>query len=188
MFIQTKNEANASISSNPNNDDTQVHHEVEVKELAREAEHIREAEHTEEAPDVDWFTRTKSTDHELFFMYHLKQTSKNAFVKKVFHCEDSTNRSWLTYCEKRHTLFCSVCLAYAKTSDDGNPFIVGMRDWMHFHQRIEEHQLSLVHRNCAKGYFLRACKANINHLLFGQQMFAHREQVRKRGQMLECVV
>lgn len=85
-------------------------------------------------------------------------------------------------------MFCSVCLAYAKPCDSGNPFIVGMRDWRHIHQRIEEHQQSFAHRNCAEAYFLRASKANINHLLCGRQMSAHREQVRKRHQVLERVV
>lgn len=106
-------------------------------------------------------------------------------MKKVFQCEDGTNRKWLKYCEKMHT---PVCIAYVKPYDSGNPLIVGMRNWRHFHQRIEAHKQSFVHKNCAEAYFLRASKANINHLLGSQQMSAQREQVRKRYQVLQCVV
>lgn len=148
-----------------------------------QTEHAGEAKHAGKS-NVDWFTQPKSTDHDLFFTYHPRQMSKNAVVKKVFQCEDGTNRKWLTYCEETHTLYCSVCIAHAKPCDRGNSFIVGMRDWRHIHQRIGQHKQSFVHRNCAETYSLSASKVNINHLLCGQQMSAHREQVRKRRQVL----
>lgn len=45
-----------------------------------------------------------------------------------------------------------------------------------------------MHRSSAEAYFLRSSKADIQSLLSGIQMSAHREQVRKRRQVLERVV
>ena len=45
-----------------------------------------------------------------------------------------------------------------------------------------------MHRGCAEAYFLRASKSDIASLLHGPQIVAHREQVKKRRQVLERVV
>lgn len=45
-----------------------------------------------------------------------------------------------------------------------------------------------MHRVCAEAYFLRASKSDIASLLHGSQIVAHRDQVRKRRQVMERVV
>lgn len=55
------------------------------------------------------------------------------------------------------------------------------------HQCTEEHEKSVVHQNCAEAFFLWCSKADISSMLAGSQMSAHREQVRKRRQVLERV-
>uniref|UniRef100_A0AAQ5XSS1 DUF4371 domain-containing protein n=1 Tax=Amphiprion ocellaris TaxID=80972 RepID=A0AAQ5XSS1_AMPOC len=94
---------------------------------------------------------------------------------------------WLTYCGQRHALFCFVCLAFSKPNDP-SIFIRGMTDWRHVHQRIEEHERGMAHRQCAEAYFLNCSRASIGHLLEGRQLTGHREQVKKRRQVLERVV
>ena len=100
---------------------------------------------------------------------------------------NGTDRKWLTYCEENHTLYCAVCLAFAKPSEN-NPFVSGMQDWNHISQGVEEHERTIMHRMCAEAYFLRASKSDIASLLHGSQVVAHRDQVKKKRQVLERVV
>ncbi|XP_034084713.1 uncharacterized protein LOC117554399 [Gymnodraco acuticeps] len=100
---------------------------------------------------------------------------------------NGTDRKWLTYCEENHTLYCGVCLAFAKPSEN-NPFVSGMQDWNHISQRVEEYERTIMHRMCAEAYFLRASKSDIASLLHGSQVVAHRDQVKKKRQVLERVV
>lgn len=108
-------------------------------------------------------------------------------MKKVFTNKDGTCRKWLTHCNQRHALFCFVCLAFSKPTDSSR-FITGMSDWRHVHQRAEEHEKSIAHRACAEAYFLNCSKADINTLLRGRQLTVHREQIKRRRQVLDRVV
>lgn len=56
------------------------------------------------------------------------------------------------------------------------------------HQRIEEHERSMAHRQYADSYFLNCSRASIDHLFEGRQLTGHHKQVKKRCQVLECVV
>ena len=56
------------------------------------------------------------------------------------------------------------------------------------HQRIEEHERGMAHRQCAEAYVLNCSRASVDHLLEGRQLKGHREQVKKRRQVLERVV
>ncbi len=126
------------------------------------------------------------SDLQRFLDYHPQQNTRNPAVQKVLICKDGTSRKWLTYCERRHALFCFVCMAFGKT--DNSIFITGMSDWRHVHQRIEEHEKSIAHQTCAEAFFLRCSNADISSIFASSQMSAHREQVRKRRQVLERVV
>lgn len=64
----------------------------------------------------------------------------------------------------------------------------GMADWKHIHQRVEEHEKSIMHRGYAEVYFLRSSKGNIESLFIGSQMFAHGAQVRRRRQVLYRII
>lgn len=124
---------------------------------------------------------------QAFLNHHPKQDAINPVVKKVLTNKDGTSRKWLTYCSERHCLFCFVCLAFSKPTDSST-FITGMSDWRHVHQRAEEHEKSIVHRACAEAYFLNCSKADINSLLRGRQLTVHREQIKRRRQVLDRVV
>ena len=63
-----------------------------------------------------------------------------------------------------------------------------MQDWKHAHQRVQEHERSKSHRESAEAFFLRASKADVCRLLSDKQMSIQREQVRKRRQVVECVI
>ncbi len=103
----------------------------------------------------------------------------------MFWCKDGTNRRWLTYHQERHALHCSVCIAFAKSTDK-SPFISGMTDWKHVYQHLEEHEKSMAHKTCAEAYFLNDSKSDVKHLL--SQLSSHRKQIRRKRQVLKPVV
>ena len=94
---------------------------------------------------------------------------------------------WVTYTEEKHLLHCSVCIAFGKLTDS-NAFVTGMSDWDHLHSRVQSLEKSIMHRNCAEAHFLRASKTDIKSLLTFNQISAHREQVRRRRQVLERII
>lgn len=80
-------------------------------------------------------------------------------------------------------------MAYAKPSANDNSFIKGgMTAWKHVHQRIEEHERNQVHRDSAEAYFMKASQADIASLLGGKQISLHRDQVRKKRQVMDRVI
>ena len=81
-------------------------------------------------------------------------------------------------------LYFFICMAFGKRTDS-SLFISGMSDWRHIHQRTEEHERSSAHRNCAEAYLWKSASADISSLFGGSQMSPHREQVRKRRQVLK---
>ena len=123
----------------------------------------------------------------MFFSYHPKQDTNDSVVKKSFMRKDGSNRKWLTFSESKKALYCSVCLAFSKVSDTST-FIEGMTDRKHIHVRIEEHENSVLHRECADAYFLRSNMGDIENLLFSNQMSLRREQIRKRRNVMERIV
>ena len=71
---------------------------------------------------------------------------------------------------------------------DSSTFLNGMKDWKHVHQRLEEHEKSIMESDCAEAYFLWAAKADIQNLLRNNQMSATREQIHMRCKLLERVI
>ena len=157
----------------------------EEREKSREPE--EQERDAEESQGIDYFARPEPAFLQAFLDHHPQQNTTSAVVQKVFTCKDGTSRKWVTYCKERHSLFCFVCLAFAKTNDT-SPFITGMTDWRHVHVRIMEHERSTTHHTCAEAFFLRCSKSDISTLFAGSQISAHREQVKKRRQVLERVV
>lgn len=144
-------------------------------------------ERDREEQTVDCFARPEPAMMQVFLNHQPNQDARNPVVKKVFTRKDGKSRKWLTYCHERHALFCFLCLAFSKPTDS-NIFLNAMSDWRHVHQRSEEHEKSMAHRNCAEAYFLNGSKADIKNLLGGRQLTEQRNQVKKRCQVLERVV
>ena len=162
-----------------------VTEELERKERSEQEREMEELER--ESQGIDYFARPEPTMLQAFLDHHPRQDTSNAVVMRVFTCKDGTSRKWLTYSKERHLLFCFVCLAFSRRTDT-SAFITGMNDWRHVHLRTEEHEKSTAHQTCAEAFFLRCTKSNISSLFAGSQMSAHREQVKKRRQVLERVV
>lgn len=146
---------------------------------------VEESQGDEQA--TDYFSRPPVSKMQAFFEFHPQQNATNPVVQRLFNRSDDKAWKWLTYCAERHSLFCFVCLAYSKPNDP-SVFIRGMHDWRHVYQRVEEHERSMAHRQCAEAYLLNCSRANISHLLEGSQLAGHRELVKKRCQVLERVV
>ena len=133
---------------------------------------------------MHYFTRPTQNELPLFFEKHPTLNTKK-ILNKWLCCRNGTERSWLTYNDITRTAFCSLCLAF---SSEGNPFTKGMGDWRHIKQRIEEHERSVQHRECADGYLLWTSRKDIASLLCQQQVSARREQVKQRRQVMEQLV
>lgn len=106
--------------------------------------------------------------------FHLTQPKHHS---AVFELSPSTKGTKPSVADS--FLLCFLYLTFAKSTDP-SIFISGMTDWRHVHQHVKEHEQSIAHRNCAYAYFLQASKAKIKSLLSGNQMYAHRDQARKK--------
>jgi len=73
-------------------------------------------------------------------------------------------------------MFCSVCLAFSVKT---NPFVCGMTYCKHIYQRIAEHSES--HVQCCEAYFIHCHQKDIGSLLNSNQMYLHRDEVKKNG-------
>ncbi|GLV42880.1 hypothetical protein CBL_09960 [Carabus blaptoides fortunei] len=136
-------------------------------------------------PSFNYFVHPEKCQLDLFFKYHPKQDISDPVLKKAIYRKDGSNRKWLTYSEKQNALFCSVCIAFSSSS---SPFIREMEDRRHVHVRVEEHEKTETHRACAEAYFLRNNNANLDYLLFYNQMSVHRAQIRKRKEILQRII
>lgn len=135
----------------------------------------------------DFYARPAPKDFGLFFSHHPQQPPRKGM--SIYQTKDGIKRKWLTYCKKENSLYCTVCLAYAKPSASDNAFIKGgMTAWKHVHQRLEEHERNQVHRKSAEAYFMKASQADIASLLGGKQLSLHRDQVRKKRQVMDRVI
>lgn len=97
----------------------------------------------------------------------------------------------MTYCEESNSLYCSIYMAFAKPSASDSSFIKdGMSAWKHVHQRtcFTEHEGSKIHGESAEAHFLRANKGDIGNLLTERQISAHRDQIRKKLQVMERMI
>ena len=136
-----------------------------------------------EEETYDYFARPKSVD-----LFHPQQTP-NRKLPYIFHTKNGINRKWLAYCERTHTLFCTVCLAFTKPSAFDSFFVTeGMKDWKHVHQRIEEHKISHLHQDATEAYFLRKNKGDMASRLAGNQLSQRQEQVRRKRQVMDRVI
>lgn len=152
-------------------------------------ENVQDSQLDEAIIPFNYFIPPDKSQLSLFFKYHPKQCMSDRVFARASYRKDGTIRKWLTYSEQQGALFCSVCLAFASTSDTSiHPFCRGMNDRKHVHLRVEEHEKSEMHRRSAEAYFLSSKKSNIENLLMENQMSLHRSQVRKRREVLERII
>ncbi|XP_069058860.1 uncharacterized protein [Pleurodeles waltl] len=123
-------------------------------------------------PKVDtYFERPKSHQLAQFFQNHPIQPTQNLPFdgRLAFWRKDEGRRHWLTYSKIQKALFCSVCLAFSRSGDSG-PFLIGMKNWKHVYQRIEEHEKSKHHHRCTQSYVMAFSHVNINSVSFNQRI------------------
>lgn len=90
---------------------------------------------------------------------------------------------------KKAILSSAVRLAFSKPSAYDGAFVKGgMQSWKHVHQRIEEHERGHTHQDCAETHFLMSHKGDIESRLMGNQLSLRQEQVRKKRQVIDCIV
>lgn len=168
---------------------TEEHRELGHTELPGKQAIVDVSECQTEDMDTsfNYFARPNKNELGVFFKYHPRQDIPDPTLKKATKRKDGTSRKWLTYCKEKKAMFCSVCLAFSK-SQETNSFIEGMTDKRHVHQRIEEHEKSVMHNVCAEAFFLKSSSAGVEDLLLYKQMSVRREQVRNRRQVLQRVV
>lgn len=125
---------------------------------------------------IDFFSCPDQNYLQSSLNYHPQHNMDNPVLQRVFFSKDGTSRKWLIYSQECQKIYCFICIAFGKTTEN-SPFITGMPDWRHICQRTEEHEKSKAHRNCAEAYPLKSSSADIGSLLGGSQMSTHREQV-----------
>ncbi|XP_067142177.1 zinc finger MYM-type protein 5-like [Centruroides vittatus] len=103
-----------------------------------------------------FFIKPHYSNIDDFFKYHPKQpTKKTPFNTKIYNRKiDCQNRKWLTFCEENNKLYCLICLAYGRDSED-NVFIKGFNNWHYVHQYVERHEKSKFHDENAVRNFMR---------------------------------
>lgn len=69
------------------------------------------------------------------------------------HPQSKDLKRWHTYCEHTLSLYCTVGLAFSKPTNEKAFVKDGMKTWSRVHQRIKEHERSIVHTDCTDAYF-----------------------------------
>jgi hypothetical protein len=161
---------------------------VDVNESGKEDDN--EALAIDTRSDASFFERpVNAADLNTFFAYHPQQPLTHIPFNptKVYRRSDTVSRQWLTFSSLKKQLFCSVCLAYSK-STESNAFITGLDDWRHIYQRIEEHENSKMHANLAEAHVMRIQGSDIVMRLFNNAQTLRNEQVMRRRKVLHRVI
>lgn len=144
---------------------------------------------SQEEEQIFFFKRPVEHEINNFFHYHPKVpiSHKKFNCQIAFKTKNNTPRQWLTYSSLKDALFCTVCLAFSKTTDT-SVFIDGMSNWKHVYQRIDEHHNSLMHESSSSAYFRFCSDASINKLLFKNQMTLRQKNISHNRQILDRVI
>ena len=144
VYVGSELEDSLSSEQGVGNDAHEMSEEPELHRSSASTVNVPSAT-SEAKPAMHYFTRPTQNELPLIFEKHPTPNTKK-ILNKWLCCRNGTERSWLTYNDITRTAFCSLCLAF---SSEGNPFTKGMGDWRHIKQRIEEHERSVQHRECA---------------------------------------
>lgn len=63
-----------------------------------------------------------------------------------------------------------------------------MSDWKHIHQRINEHENSIVHSRSSESYFLKTANKDIDSLLFSNLNDIAKQNIKKNRQIFERII
>jgi len=108
-------------------------------------------------------------------------------VNRALYRNDGSKRIWLTYSSKHSALFCSICLAFGIVCDK-NTFTLGVNDWRHIYQRIEEHKKRKTHGYSVDAYFLKNSSDSVDQLLIYDQCNLRKKQVEEKRQVLTRII
>ena len=143
-----------------------------------------------------WFVkpqRDKLTEYFEFYLHQLETTKFNAtnVYFRRDNCGDCLQRLWLSYCEEKESLFCSLCIAHGTTTcSNQNPskFLTGFNLWKRIYQRIDEHESSQKHKACVEAHIGFRSNKMVLYLFTVSQTSIQNKQVMQRKQILDKVV
>ena len=143
-----------------------------------------------------WFVKPKRDKLTEYFELHPHQpeTTKISATNVYFLPDDSgvcLQRLWLSHCEEKEAVFCSLCIAHGTTtSSNQNPskFLTGFNSWRHIYQQIDEHESSQKHKACVEAHIRFSSNKTVVDLLTVSQTSLHNKQVMQRRQILDRVV
>lgn len=142
-----------------------------------------------ECNEIDYFKKPNYNFINQFMLYHPIQPDIGIpfTANRAFYRNDGSKRIWLTYSSKHSALFCSICLAFG-TVCDKNTFTLGVNDWRHIYQRIEEHEKSKTHGYSVDAYFLQNSNGSVDQLLVYDQCNLRKKQVEEKRQVLTRII
>jgi len=106
-----------------------------------------------------WFKKPNQNELKFFFSSHpIQPKFDDLNCTKLYKRKDGILRNWLSFNSVKNSFFCSVCLAFCRNiEDDKNARFVkyGLeKNSKHLYQRIDEHELSKNHSDCAESFML----------------------------------
>ena len=84
-------------------------------------------------------------------------------------------------------MYCTVCIAYTNEINT-NAFTKGMGDWRHLYQRIDEHECSKKHDECARAHLISKQGTDVHSMLFKGHKTIRETQVRNKRDVLARVI
>ncbi|KAL7305523.1 hypothetical protein TKK_0002259 [Trichogramma kaykai] len=136
--------------------------------------------------EFNYFSKPNAQDLKKFLQYHPQKCTTDNVIKKIFNYADGSQRLWPTYDGKNNVLYCFVCLAFANVNEN-NSFTRGFTDRKHIHTRVDEHEKSLIHKNCVEAYILQQKEANVSVMIFKNLNDKRREEVLANRKIIKSV-
>ena len=136
-----------------------------------------------------WFVKPKRDKLTKYFEFHLHQPETTIFnaTNVYFRPDDSggrLQRLWLSYCEEKEALFCSLCIAYGtitSSNQSTSKFLKSFNSWKHIYQRIDEHESFQKHKPCVEAHIQFNSNKTVVDLLTVSQTSLHNKKSCKEG-------
>lgn len=141
-----------------------------------------------------YFKKPSQTDSDImsFFQYHPVQRDKSSkrlpFSENIFSVDidgEIFKRNWLTYNTSNRKLFCTICLVF---TDGSSVFCQGFDRYRHLTQTVEEHEVSVAHRDSVKAKIAYDNGSTIDKLVYEKQLEKREKDVLDRRQVVSAVI